>query len=72
MTGAISEQLDEAVIEIRDFGDFGIGKFDESFAIFAIFANEFSFGEAESGDFGESFDGADEALVIDRVFDFVY
>lgn len=71
MAGAVSEQFNEAVVEIRDFGDFGVGKFDKNFAIFAIFADEFSFGEAKSGDFWESFDGADEALIIDRVFDFV-
>ncbi len=71
MAGAVSEQFNEAVVEIRDFGDFGVGKFDKNFAIFAIFANKFSFGEAEGGNFGESFDGADETLVVDGIFDFV-
>lgn len=33
--------------------------------------DKFLFSQTEGGDFGESFDGADEALVVDRVFDFV-
>lgn len=71
MFRAVGEKFDEAVFYTINFTDGYIIKRDDDFLIFTIATNKILFGLADCCNFWESFDCANETLVVEGTPGFI-